>query len=75
MSAQSYVVNLRAGRPISWEYALFNDMAYAAFWALLTPVILNLARRFPLTRTNLRKTIPLHLAMSIALALVHSRWL
>lgn len=33
MSTQSYVVSLRAGRPVSWEYALFNDLAYAGFWA------------------------------------------
>jgi sensor histidine kinase YesM len=37
---------------------------------LLTPVVLWLARRFPLTKSNLRQTIPIHLGASIAIALV-----
>ena len=71
MAAQSYVVNARAGRPILWSAALFGEMTYAALWALLTPLILALARKFQLTRSNLRTTIPLHLGASVAMALVH----
>jgi sensor histidine kinase YesM len=71
MSAQAYVVNMRAGRPISVVYALVNDMVYAGLWAMLTPVILWYARKFPLTKANLRRTIPIHLCMSIAIAVAH----
>jgi hypothetical protein len=71
MSSQSYVVNLRAGRPMTWTTALFNDMTYAALWMLFTPLILFLARRYPLNKSNLRKTIPLHLGASICIALAH----
>lgn len=71
MSVQSFVVNTRAGRPITIWYALLNDMVYAGLWMLLTPVVLNIARRFPLTKANLRKTIPIHLGASIGIALLH----
>ena len=71
MSVQSFVVNTRAGKPITIWYALLNDMVYAGLWMLLTPVVLNIARRFPLTKANLRKTIPIHLGASIGIALLH----
>ncbi len=42
------------------------------FWPLLTPLILRLARRFPLERGSLKRSLPIHLAASTILAAVHS---
>ena len=39
-------------------------------WALLTPVIINLARRFPLERGNLRRNLPIHLLAGVALSIL-----
>jgi two-component system, LytTR family, sensor kinase len=71
MSTQSYVVNLRAGRPVSIEDALLNDMLYAALWAALTPLVLWCARRFPLERLAILRTILIHLALSFGIAILH----
>lgn len=71
MITQSYVVNLRSTRPFLLTNILVNDTLYAIGWMLLTPAVLFLARRFPLTRSNLRQTIPLHLGTSIAIAAFH----
>ncbi|MBI5471239.1 MAG: histidine kinase [Ignavibacteriae bacterium] len=69
MSTQSYVVSLRAGRPVTIAYALVNDMTYASCWALLTPLILLLARRYPLGNLTLLRNFLIHLGFSFALAL------
>jgi two-component system, LytTR family, sensor kinase len=71
MTTQSYVVNLRAGRPISVVEAVVNDFSYAGLWALLTPLVFFLARRFPLERTSFKKHVWIHLAASFAVALLH----
>ncbi len=71
MSTQSYVVSMRAGRPVSITYALLNDVTYAYCWALLTPVILWLARRFPLEKLALLRNFFVHLGLSFGIALSH----
>src|SRR6185503_9369177 len=39
-----------AGRTISWARALSVNIPFYYLWALLTPLLIHLARRFPLAR-------------------------
>jgi signal transduction histidine kinase len=71
MSIQSYLVNERLGRPITWSKAFAGDLSYSAVWVLLTPAVLWLARKFPLEKKNLAKGITIHLVASVAFALLH----
>lgn len=45
--------------------AIYLASAYSLLWALATPVVLLLARIFPVDRTNLLTHIPLHILLSI----------
>ncbi len=71
MITQSYVVSLRSTRPSSFVNIFVNDSVYALIWMVITPVVLWLARRYPLTKSNLRQTIPIHLGASIVIAAFH----
>ena len=46
------------------------DFMVAAVWAVLTPLILLLVRRFPLTAATWKRHVPLHLAAAIGAGLV-----
>jgi two-component system, LytTR family, sensor kinase len=59
-----------AGRPIAWTYIIQSWLSIIIFWAVLTPFILRIVRRFPLRRGLLLKNLPVHLIISILIALV-----
>ncbi|HEX8139718.1 MAG TPA: histidine kinase [Pyrinomonadaceae bacterium] len=59
-----------AGRQIAWIYIIESWASIIFFWAVLTPFILRIVRRFPLRRGRLSKSLPVHLMVSILIALV-----
>jgi hypothetical protein len=62
----NYQALLARGRPISWEQAIKMNLAGYGIWAfLLTPVVLCLCAKFPLSRGGLLKLGSAH-ALSIA---------
>ncbi len=77
----NYEFLLARGHPTSWGHALRMNISFYAIWAIvLTPVVLFLCARLPLTRKNLVKVIAVHLVAIVALvatdtlikALVHA---
>src|SRR5690349_21073736 len=65
ISAQSYVSSSMRGAPLQWWQALFLQMPQATVWALFTPVILWLGRRFPLERAHWKQSIVVHIVASV----------
>jgi LytS/YehU family sensor histidine kinase len=48
-----------------------RHLIHAGLWIALTPVVIYLARRFPLESGKLRLTLPLHLFASAAISILH----
>ena len=62
---------LRAQEPhLGWTDAVERVVPVWAVWALLTPVVFAAAARFPLDRGGLRRVLPLHLVIALAVAFV-----
>ncbi|MBI3262185.1 MAG: histidine kinase [Acidobacteria bacterium] len=59
-----------AGRPLTWSRATAVALAGWYFWALLTPVVLFLGRRFRFDRRRWRGSLAVHLVASLVAALV-----
>ena len=51
--------------PFPWPKMLVLTMGYAYMWAALTPLILYLARRFPMERNSWRRNVAVHLCIGI----------
>jgi two-component system LytT family sensor kinase len=81
-ASQSAIAQAQAGRPVAWGRTLAAWMTCAGIWALLTPLVLGLARRFPFDRRRWARVLLVHLGASVALAvlslglfvLVHDLW-
>ncbi|HTS01084.1 MAG TPA: sensor histidine kinase [Thermoanaerobaculia bacterium] len=56
------------GREITFGRALFVNLPFYWLWALLTPAILGLARRFPLERARWKRSLAVHAGASVALS-------
>src|SRR5512140_2765808 len=56
------------GREISFGRALLINLPFYWLWALLTPAILGLARRFPLERARWKRSLAVHAGASIVLS-------
>lgn len=69
MAVQSHYNAALSSRPITWTRAFALELAYAYLWAAVTPPVLWLARRFPLTRASLWRHLPLHLTAAILFSL------
>jgi two-component system, LytTR family, sensor kinase len=66
---QSYVHRSHTGQPILWPEMLVTAFADWWTWALLTPLILYLARRFPLEPPAWRRNLLLHAGASAVVGL------
>jgi signal transduction histidine kinase len=58
------------GRQISFAWALVINLPFYWLWALLTPAILGLTRRFPLDRARWKKSLAVHAGVGVALSAV-----
>jgi hypothetical protein len=58
------------GRAAVWGQALAFSLAQWWIWALLTPVVVVAARRWPVRRGHLVGRVPLHLAFGLTVAFV-----
>lgn len=69
-TSQEYLRMAYAGRPLDLRRTLAAWMGSAYVWAVLTPLVFYLARRFPLESGRLKRNIPIHLAASVVVALI-----
>src|SRR5262245_11566965 len=65
----TYVSN---GRPANWALSIERSLLDWWLWALLTPVVVWLARRFPLDRRKPWRAALVHTAAGISVALLKS---
>ena len=69
-SLQSYLNNVYFGRPMSFYYSYAAWASCGYLWALLTPLILRLGRRFPIEKDFFWKSLTLHLLFGAAISLL-----
>ncbi|HKQ03948.1 MAG TPA: histidine kinase [Blastocatellia bacterium] len=67
LASQSTLAFSRSVRPFSWQRILLVEMSFAYIWAALTPLVLWLARRYPLERGRLTRGLTVHVLASIIL--------
>jgi two-component system, LytTR family, sensor kinase len=70
-SGQTYVAGLTAGTPQPWRTAFGNGVAWYVPWAILTPAIVAVARRFANER-RLAVLAAVHLTAGLCIAVVHA---
>lgn len=68
LATQAWVSSDIRGEPIAWGRTLAIWLAWSSIWALLTPVALTLARRFPLERPHAVRAVLLHVIAGLVLA-------
>jgi len=68
LSAQSYYYRKSVGDTAPLKDVLPADLFYTALWALLTPLILRLGRRFPVERRNWPRRVVAHVVMAIGVS-------
>lgn len=69
-AVQAYVNNSYFGRPVAWGRTLVVWLSCAYIWALLTPLVIGLARRFPIERGHYLRALLAHLISGTLLALL-----
>ncbi len=60
----------QAGRVPMWEPAVW-EASSAILWAVIIPLLVLLTRRWPTHRDNWRERLPMHMAVSVGVSLVH----
>lgn len=71
LAGQAWFAAQVRGEPIAWVRASAIWFAWAAAWAVLAPVALRLARRFPLERPGRLRAFGVHALASPALAIAN----
>lgn len=69
-ASQSLVGQAYAGRPTRFGSTVAIWLLCASLWLAVTPLILPLARRFPLERKSWLKNVLIHILVGMALAVV-----
>ncbi len=70
MTTQTYFAYMREGYSVPfWGGAVLPSFIYSVFWILLTPLVLFLARRFPLDPAHRKRNIVVHIFISLGIAL------
>jgi two-component system, LytTR family, sensor kinase len=70
-AAQFYVSSVKAGQPISWQSAIVWSLGDWYVWALLSIVVLKLARRFPLEGKEWAICLAIHLCGSLVTSVAY----
>jgi len=60
LAAQAYVSEAMRGRPMPVARSLAVWLGFASVWALLTPVVIWIARRFPFAGSNVIRALAAH---------------
>jgi signal transduction histidine kinase len=68
---ETYLSNLRSPTPLTWGRAFFATLMLFQVWAVLTPLIFWLGRRFPFERYRLFRNLAVHLLLSGPIAVAH----
>src|ERR1700704_6291935 len=66
-ATQVYMLYYREEKPVPFRRALLVEGLACLLWALATPVVLWLARRFRIERNNWRRRVPFHFLVGLSL--------
>jgi two-component system, LytTR family, sensor kinase len=66
-ATQVYMMYFREEKPVPFKRALFVEGLACALWALVTPLVLWLARRFRIERNNWRRRVSFHFLIGLSL--------
>jgi two-component system, LytTR family, sensor kinase len=69
-AAQSHYRFTLAGRTLSWADSLVAEVSFTWMWALATPVILWVGRRFPVRKSHWLLPLCVHLITALAVSVV-----
>ncbi len=70
MTTQTYFAYMREGYSVPfWGGAVLPSFVYCVFWIVLTPLVLYMARRFPLEEAMWKRNIVIHIGTSLCIAL------
>jgi sensor histidine kinase YesM len=64
-----FILHLMDG-PEQWKGAFFQQISYCVLWALATPLVIRLARRYPVERLTWQRNIPIHILSCTVLSFV-----
>src|SRR5579872_1471097 len=67
MAVQEHYTAQVVHRPVAWSHVFRAEFVYAYIWALLTPLILWLGRRFPVDHRAWYRAAPVHIVASFAI--------
>jgi signal transduction histidine kinase len=68
LGVSSSLAYVSVGNRPRWWLSIRMSLAETYVWALLTPPVMALARRFPLTRATVKTNLPLHIAASLVIS-------
>jgi two-component system, LytTR family, sensor kinase len=68
---QAYISSAYAGRTVSFEQTLLPWLSCGYVWALLTPFVIKLTRRFPIEKGKLLRTLLIHLFAGTIFSVLH----
>lgn len=67
---QGYFTSYRSEKPIPFVDSLYLQMTWSYLWALATPLVLWVATRLPIDRTNWVRPALLHVPISLLISMV-----
>jgi two-component system LytT family sensor kinase len=70
-AAQMHYSSAAFGRPVGWGQALYWALGDWYEWAILSPLIFWLCRRFSFERSRWRSSLPIHFVAGVAVSVVH----
>ena len=70
-AAQMHFSSAALGHPVSWGQALYWGLGDWYEWAILSPLIFQLSRRFSFEREHWRSSLGIHVVSGVLLSVVH----
>jgi len=71
-TTQTVLMALSSGRPLRLEWDVGQELLYWVIWALLSPALLHLARRWPLDAKPVRRSAVLHAVASLTITAIQT---
>ncbi|MBV9211319.1 MAG: histidine kinase [Acidobacteria bacterium] len=64
-----YLASLRSSEPMKWSEGAFIQFVYCYLWALATPLVIWLSRRFHIEKQNWKRNLLIHIGCSLLIGL------
>ena len=71
-SVERYLYSRWVGEPVSLRSLLPAELVFTYTWALLAPLVMRLAQRFPLRGREVNRNLAVHMPAMLAFVIVHA---